>query len=101
MIAEELEEDVSRVEQICEKAKSFAPEYDWKKVYEQMKPVNSGSYRYKAEIRKEIIVSEIRVNGSRVGGLFFVERDSAFLNRTDPSRKSRKNTDGMHSWAAV
>ena len=36
-IAEELEEDVSRVEQICEKAKSFAPEYDWKKVYEQMK----------------------------------------------------------------
>ena len=37
VIAEELEEDVSRVEQICEKAKSFAPEYDWKKVYEQMK----------------------------------------------------------------
>ena len=36
-IAEELEEDVSKVEQICEKAKSFAPEYDWKKVYEQMK----------------------------------------------------------------
>ena len=37
VIAEELEEDVPRVEQICEKAKSFAPEYDWKKVYEQMK----------------------------------------------------------------
>ena len=37
VIAEELEEDVSRVEQICEKAKSFAPEYVWKKVYEQMK----------------------------------------------------------------
>ena len=37
VIAEELEEDVSMVEQICEKAKSFAPEYDWKKVYEQMK----------------------------------------------------------------
>ena len=36
-IAEELEEDVSKVEQICEKAKRFAPEYDWKKVYEQMK----------------------------------------------------------------
>ena len=34
VIAEELEEDVSRVEQICEKAKSFAPEYDWKAVYE-------------------------------------------------------------------
>ena len=37
VIAEELEEDVSRVEQICEKAKSFAPEYDWKAVYEKWK----------------------------------------------------------------
>ena len=34
MIAEELEEDFSKVQSICEAARAFAPEYDWKAVYE-------------------------------------------------------------------
>ena len=37
MIAQELEEDLSPIRSICEAAEEFAPEYDWKKVYEQMK----------------------------------------------------------------
>ena len=34
VIAEELEEDFSKVQSICEAARAFAPEYDWKAVYE-------------------------------------------------------------------
>lgn len=34
MIAEELEEDFSKVQSICEAARAFEPEYDWKAVYE-------------------------------------------------------------------
>lgn len=34
MIAEELEEDLAKVKAICEAAEAFAPEYDWKAVYE-------------------------------------------------------------------
>ena len=34
LIAEELEEDPKKVERICEAAETFAPEYDWKAVYE-------------------------------------------------------------------
>ena len=37
VIAEELEENLSTIRSICEAAEEFAPEYDWKKVYEQMK----------------------------------------------------------------
>ena len=33
-IAEELEEDLAKVKAICEAAEAFAPEYDWKAVYE-------------------------------------------------------------------
>ena len=34
VIAEELEEDFSKVQSICEVARAFEPEYDWKAVYE-------------------------------------------------------------------
>ena len=34
VIAEELEEDFSKVQSICEAARAFEPEYDWKAVYE-------------------------------------------------------------------
>ena len=34
VIAEELEEDLAKVKAICEAAETFAPEYDWKAVYE-------------------------------------------------------------------
>lgn len=34
VIAEELEEDLAKVKAICEAAEAFAPEYDWKAVYE-------------------------------------------------------------------
>ena len=34
VIAEELEEDLTKVKAICEAAEAFAPEYDWKAVYE-------------------------------------------------------------------
>ena len=37
VIAEELEEDLSPVRSICEAAEEFAPEYDWKAVYEKWK----------------------------------------------------------------
>lgn len=36
VIAEELEEETALVEAICEAAKSFAPEYDVKKIYEAL-----------------------------------------------------------------
>ena len=35
-IAEELEEDLPRVKAICEAAEAFAPEYDWRSVYEEI-----------------------------------------------------------------
>ena len=35
-IAEELEEDLPRVKAICEAAAAFAPEYDWRSVYEEI-----------------------------------------------------------------
>ena len=35
-IAEELEEDLPRVKAICEAAEVFAPEYDWRSVYEEI-----------------------------------------------------------------
>ena len=35
VIAEELEEDFSKIQSICETAEEFAPEYDWKKVMEK------------------------------------------------------------------
>ena len=37
MIAQELEEDLSPIRSICEAAEEFAPEYDWKAVYEKWK----------------------------------------------------------------
>ena len=37
VIAEELEEDLSPIRSICEAAEEFAPEYDWKAVYEKWK----------------------------------------------------------------
>ena len=36
VIAEELEEDFPRVKAICEAAAAFAPEYDWRSVYEEI-----------------------------------------------------------------
>ena len=36
VIAEELEEDLPRVKAICEAAAAFAPEYDWRSVYEEI-----------------------------------------------------------------
>ena len=36
VIAEELEEDLSHVEEICEIAKQFAPDYDTTQIYEQL-----------------------------------------------------------------
>ena len=37
MIAQELEEELSPIRSICEAAEEFAPEYDWKEVYEKWK----------------------------------------------------------------
>ena len=36
VIAEELEEDLSHVEEICEIAKQFAPDYDTMQIYERL-----------------------------------------------------------------
>ena len=42
VIAQELEEDLSPIRSICEAAEEFAPEYDWKEVYEKWKSKPSG-----------------------------------------------------------
>ena len=42
MIAQELEEELSPIRSICEAAEEFAPEYDWKEVYEKWKSKPSG-----------------------------------------------------------
>ena len=42
VIAQELEENLSTIRSICEAAEEFAPEYDWKEVYEKWKSKPSG-----------------------------------------------------------